>query len=29
VAAAELAPYLKQWLRAEALPQWDVTIVPS
>jgi predicted peroxiredoxin len=27
--ADELAPFSEQWQRAEALPKWDITIVPT
>lgn len=29
LSAAELAPFSEQWQRSEALPKWDITIVPT
>jgi hypothetical protein len=29
LSADQLAPFLAQWQRSEALPQWDITIVPT
>jgi transposase len=28
LSADELTPFSEQWQRAEALPKWDITIVP-